>query len=682
MKRILLSLWGLVLLTGKGLAETAEGQEKAEPIITPIKVSELNANLFSKVYDFFSEIKSTFFEGFVSLKDFVETGEWFIAELQKPEMRELVESFGIRLAVCLAIAFAIAQLLSLWLKTKIHQLLLHQDYLIDLHIYRRLTYAAVLAAIPPLVFGFLLYTIFRTVNPNDGIYLETVRILSSGSVIIWILLNEAHLFLRPPTLQHRHIPLSPEALNSLYIWIRRMAYVALFGFFTLETGRLIHLPLAGQRLLLQTSSFIIIIMAIFMTVSLNESLKAWIQQQKDTLQRSRLKRALLPYLRFMALPLVVLIGMSYITWTSHEYGPFQLIVWKALLTLALFPFVRYMAHCLKKLRILYIHKHLKRFSTAFTERAFFYGRQIDLVLTALLYIGTFIFVLMLWGFNPYGLFFSNTCRLVFEKTFSIMIIITVALFLTRAGTGLLNKYLSSKVEAKSEAHKQKMARLKTISSVSRNVLRIVVWTPAFLLIIVEMDVDIIPLLAPLTVIAAGFALGVQSHVKDFVTGFFMLLEDAFAVGDLVVINGQIGRIESLTVRVVRLRATDGSLHTFPYGNITSLSNQNRDFSAAVLLFQVGIETDINQVYEILDKISKDLRKNPKTRSLIVDSIQIDGINEVSDHGLQIRAVIRTKPSKYDQVKWAFNLLLKQYLEAYNIPAATPRQFSYNYALEK
>lgn len=677
MKRITLLLGALIIVTGKVFAKTAQGQEKAEATIKPFKVSELTPNLFSTVYDFFTEIKTAFFEGFVSLKDFVETGEWLIAELKTPEMRELAGSFGIRLAVSLALAFAIAQLITLWLKPKIHRLLLSQEYLT-----RSLLSAALLSTAAPLVFGFCLYTIFRTINPNDGIYLETVRILSSGSVVIWILLNEAHIFLRPPTPNHQQIPLSPEALNSLYVWVRRMAYVALFGFFALETGRLIHLPLVGERLLLQTSSFVIIIMAIFMVLSLNENLSAWIQKQKEHLQRSRLKRSLLPYLKFISLPLVVFIGISYISWASHEHDRFQLVIWKSLLTLSLLPFLQYLAYCLKKVRILYIHKNVKRFSATFSKRALFYGRQIDFVLISLLYFAAVIFVLVLWGFNPYCFLLSDTCRLIFEKTFSIIIIISVALFVSRAGTGLLNKHLNSEEEAQDEAHKQKMARLKTISSISRNVLRIAVWTPAFLLILTELEVPIFPLLASLGIASFGLSFGFQSLIKDFATGFFMLLEDAFAVGDLVVINDQMGRIESLTVRVVRLRATDGSLYTFPYGNITTLCNQNRDFSAAVILFQVGIDTDISQVNEILEKISKDLRKDPKTRSLVMDSIQIDGINEVSDHALQIRAIVKTKPSMHYKVRWAFNLLLKQYLELYHIPSATPRQFSYNYALEK
>lgn len=685
MKRTLWLLWGLLILKGKAFADatqTADGKETSiVSTIKPIKVSELNANLFSAIYDFFREMRQAFFEGFVSLKDFVETGEWLIAELKTPEMRDLMGSFGIRLAVSLALAFTIAQFVTFWLRPKIHDLLLNKEQLSSQR-YKKLMQAALLSTAAPLIFGFLLYTIFRTINPSDGVYLETVRILSSGFVTIWILLNVAHVFLRPLTPGHQQIPLPQEGLGRSYIWIRRMAFVALFGFFVLETGRLIHLPHAGERLLLQGSSFVIALMAICMMLSLRGNLKDWIQKQRQNPQRSRLKRALLPYLEYSYIPIIIFIVISYISWVTPGYDRFQVIVWKSLLIVALLPCLQYGAYCLKKLRILYIHRNLKRLSPTFSQRALFYGHQIDIALTILLYILAAIFILDLWGFYPYYFIYSNACRSIAEKVFSIFIIIIGALIITRAGTGLLNKYLRSEQDAQSEAQKQKMARFKTIHSVSRNMLRIAVWTPAILLIMGEMDVDIIPILAPVTVISAILAFGMQSLIKDLVTGFFMLLEDAFAVEDLVIINGQMGRIESLTVRVVRLRATDGSLYTFPYGNITSLCNQNRDFSAAVILFQVGIDADMNQVNEILEKISKDLRKDPKTRALIVDSIQIDGINEVSDHALQIRAILKTKPSQQYKVKCAFNLLLKQYLESYHIPSATPRQMSYNYTIEK
>lgn len=685
MKRILFILWSVFNLKGAALAEKLPllraRDDASHPPIKPIKVSELNANLFSAIYDFFKETSASVFEGFVSLKDFFETGEWLAAELQTPEMRELFGAFSIRLLISLSVAFGIAQVFMYWLKPKIQGLLkCKADHSSQKQ--RKLFLAALLSTIAPLVFGFFLYAIFRTLNPNDGLYLEVVRILSSGSVTIWILLNLAHIFLRAQSPEHQHIPLSQDILNASYIWIRRIGIVALFGFFALETGALIDLPKAGEKLILQGTAFIIAVMAILMILALHEEIKEWIQKQRANNKLSKLKRSMVPYLEYSYIPIFVFIVISYMSWVTPELDRFHEVVWKSLFTLALFPALRYAAHCTKKLRILYIHKNLKYLSRAFSNRAIFYGRQIDFVILVLLNAAAILFVLDMWGWNPSYFIFSNFGRLIAEKAFSIFTIIVVALFLTRTGNGLLTKYLSSEKGSLNETQQQRIARFKTIYSVSRNVLRIAVWTPALLLIIVEMEVDIVPILATVGILSVGLSFGVQSLVKDLVTGFFMLLEDAFAVEDLVTINGTMGRIESLTIRVVRLRTTDGSLYTFPYGNITSLCNQNRGFSAFVLIFEVGISADLDQVYEILGKITKDLKKDPATRSFILGSIEIDGVNEIHDHALEIRAVLKTKPSKHYKVKWAFNRLLKQYLLSYNIPPATPRQISYNYAVEK
>ncbi|MDZ4323087.1 MAG: mechanosensitive ion channel, partial [Alphaproteobacteria bacterium] len=198
----------------------------------------------------------------------------------------------------------------------------------------------------------------------------------------------------------------------------------------------------------------------------------------------------------------------------------------------------------------------------------------------------------------------------------------------------------------------------------------------------ELDVDVVPILATVGILSIGLSFGIQFLVKDLVSGFFMLLEDAFAVGDLVVINGQMGRIESLTVRVVRLRATDGSLFTYPYGSITSLCNQNRDYSAVVALFKVGLDANIDDVFEIVEKISTDLRKDKKIKSLLLEPVDINGVSEISDYGFEIKAVLKTKPGQQYKVRWAFNRLLKQYLESYKIPPAVPRQIAFEYHLEK
>ncbi len=687
MKHLLLMLWSLLLLTGEALAtKLPMAIPQSEPPVVsspikPIKVSELNANLFSAVYDFLKDTGAIVFEGFVSLKDFIETGEWLVLGLKNPATRDLLGSFGVRLMISLLLAFAISQALSSWLTPKINNLLLCKTHPTPQK-QKKLILAGLLSIVSPLMFGFFLYTIFRSINPHDGIYLEVVRILSSGSVTIWILLNLAHVFLKPLTPEHQHIPLSQEVLATTYVWIRRMGVVALFGFFALEAGALIRLPIAGERLLLQSSGFIIAVLAILMMLTLHKEVRDWIGKQRAYSRLSNLKRAMLPFLEYSYIPAIIFIVISYVSWVTHDFDRFQVVVWKCLFTLTIFPLLRIVAYWIRKLRILCIQKKLQRISPALAKRAIFYSGQIDFIIITLLNVAACLFVLDLWGLNPSYFIFSETGRQIAEKAFSIFVILVAALVITRTGNDLLTRYLSKEKGLIDEVQKQRAARFKTISSVSRNALRIIVWTPAILFIILELDVDVVPILATVGILSIGISLGMQTLVKDLATGFFMLLEDAFAVGDLMLINGQLGRVESVTVRVVRLRASDGSLYTFPYGNITSLCNQNRDYSAAVMLVRVGVDADINQVFEVLEKISSDLQKDKKIRSMMVAPVEIDGVNEVNDYALEIRAVLKTKPGQHYKVKWAFNRLLKQYLESYHIPAAVPRQISYNYALEK
>ncbi len=656
-------------------------EEAHFPLAKPIKVSEFNKNMFSYVYDFLHETGTVIFEGFVSLREFGEVIEWFALSFSDHNMRSLLSSYGLNFAIALFAALIISLGLSYWLKPKIQHLLNCGK---DLSPTKQLKiiFATILVSCTPLVFGFVLYTVFRFINPHNGVYLDTVRIISSGVVTIWVLIRIAHLFLKPFSPNHKHIPLSLEVLEVTYSWLQRMAMVALVGFFLLEVGYLINLPLAGERLLLQGSGLVIALLAISMMLDLHLEVRDWIANQRQVKQLSSLRRALLPYLEYSYIPVIVFIVISYVTWVTRESDHFQIVIWKSLVTLVLFPLLRVGAYWLRRLRILCIQRKVQKISAFLAKQLVTYGDQIDIVTISLINIGALLFILNLWGINPSYFILSDWGRFIAEKFLSIFLIIIVALTLTRTGNKLLSKYLVKESAILNDKEKLKQARLKTVSSVGRNVLRIAVWTPAILLIVMEMDIDIVPVLATLGVMSLGLSLGLQSLVKDLVIGFFMLLEDAFAVGDLVTINGQMGYIESLTIRIVRLRTSDGSIYTFPYGSISSLCNQNRDYSAAVILFSVGIDADIQKVFGVLETVTSDLQKDKDMKKMVVGPLVISGVNQINDHSFEIRVVLKTKPGQHYKVRWAFNHLLKQYLESEKIPPATPRQIAYNYGVEK
>ena len=142
-----------------------------------------------------------------------------------------------------------------------------------------------------------------------------------------------------------------------------------------------------------------------MVITLRLALKDWIKKEREKPQITKLKRGLLPYLEYSYFPLIVFIVISYITWVTQEMDRTLIFIWKVLFTLALFPFLRYGTYCIKKFRLLYLHRNLRRFSHTFSERGIFYGRQIDFVITGIMYGGAIIFVLDIWGLNPSFFYF-------------------------------------------------------------------------------------------------------------------------------------------------------------------------------------------------------------------------------------------------------------------------------------
>ena len=127
-------------------------------------------------------------------------------------------------------------------------------------------------------------------------------------------------------------------------------------------------------------------------------------------------------------------------------------------------------------------------------------------------------------------------------------------------------------------------------------------------------------LAGVVGLAVGF--GSQTLVRDVITGIFLLLEDAVAVGDVVQLGGLSGVVEHLSIRSIKLRATDGSVHIVPFSAVTTVTNMTRDFSFAVLDVTVGYDEDTDRVADALRGLGKEVRAEPKWAPLIRDDIDV------------------------------------------------------------
>ncbi|MEH2336982.1 mechanosensitive ion channel family protein [Nostoc sp.] len=174
------------------------------------------------------------------------------------------------------------------------------------------------------------------------------------------------------------------------------------------------------------------------------------------------------------------------------------------------------------------------------------------------------------------------------------------------------------------------------------------------------------ILAGGAVIGIAISLGSQGLIKDLVNGCLILMEDQFAVGDVIEIGDKSGLVENLNLRVTQLRNDEGKLITIPNSNITNVSNLTRLWSRVDFSIVVAYENDPKQVLEILKQVCKQLYSEVEWRDRLLESPQVLGIDDLSHMGMLVRVWIKTAPMEQWSVGREFRLRVRQAFEANNI----------------
>lgn len=220
------------------------------------------------------------------------------------------------------------------------------------------------------------------------------------------------------------------------------------------------------------------------------------------------------------------------------------------------------------------------------------------------------------------------------------------------------------------SHAEKRGR--TISGLVRGVGRVVIVAAAFLLSI-DVFMDIGPILAAAGILGLAFSFGAQSLVKDVITGFFMLIEDQFAVGDIVEVAGKSGVIEKITLRVVTLRDVAGVLHIIPNGEIKMVSNKTRGWSRAVLDIGVGYGEDVDRVLEVFRDEAARFSTDTEWVAQLDGDLEVWGVESLDDSAVVIRVIARTQPGAQFVVGREFRRRIKNRLDAEDIEIPFPQR---------
>ncbi|MDM7942874.1 MAG: mechanosensitive ion channel family protein [Hydrogenophaga sp.] len=219
-------------------------------------------------------------------------------------------------------------------------------------------------------------------------------------------------------------------------------------------------------------------------------------------------------------------------------------------------------------------------------------------------------------------------------------------------------------------------RAETLGRVFRYLATVVVSLIAGMLVLAELGVSVAPILGAAGVVGLAIGFGAQSLVKDFFTGFFILLENQIRQGDVVKLGEHAGMVEVVTLRYVQLRDYDGNVHYVPNGHISTVVNMTRGFSNAVMDIGVAYRENVDEVMAVMRKVAKQLQQDPDFQPKILADMEIAGVESLADSAVIIRCRFRTLPLEQWGVKREYLRRVKAAFDEHGIEIPYPHMTVY------
>jgi len=215
-------------------------------------------------------------------------------------------------------------------------------------------------------------------------------------------------------------------------------------------------------------------------------------------------------------------------------------------------------------------------------------------------------------------------------------------------------------------------RAETLGRVIHYLISVVVVLIATMLVLSEIGISLAPILGAAGVVGLAIGFGAQSLVRDYFSGFFMLLENQIRQGDVVTLAGQTGTVEEITLRYVQLRDYAGNVYFIPNGQITMVTNLTREFSNVVVDVGVDCREDVDQVMAVMQRVAADLRQDPEFAPRILQDLEMAGVNELANSTITIRARLRCQAQEQFGIRREYLKRLKKAFDAEGIEIGSNR----------
>lgn len=514
---------------------------------------------------------------------------------------------------------------------------------------RTLLFLAGLAVdlLPLVAFAAASYVVVPFLQPAAQLRLVMLAVVNA-MLLAGLLLAVCRALLQPVEPGLRPLHLSDDRAAYTYLWLRRFIRVTVYGYVALETAVLLGLSPAGHAFLLRLLGLVICVMLVVLILQVRRGVSAWLAGPAPAGEggTARLHGLRARLAQVWHVGAIAYVAAVFVFWLLRPGAGMEFLLRATLLT--------FLVLAAAVLLGIGVRRGLRR--------AFAIG-----AVQAVIAVAALLLVLRIWGVNSFAVVMADPGRQIAVGLLRIAGILLVALAVWEFGTLALERYLMRHVSK----GRVPASRVRTMLPVARHVLGVTLLAVAALTMLAELGVSITPLLAGVSIVGLAVGLGAQALVKDLIAGFSLLMEDALAVGDVVRIGANAGVVESLTIRTIRLRDVNGTVHNIPLGTVGIVENMTKDFAYAVIDAGVAYRENVDEVIGVLGEIAEGLRADPAYAASILEPLDMIGLDRLGESAITIRCRLKTLPGQQWRVMREFNRRMKAAFDARGIEIPFP-----------
>lgn len=514
-------------------------------------------------------------------------------------------------------------------------------------------------------------------------------IVINATILIQLILAFTRGVLAPVARNLRMLPINDESAHYGYIWVRRLAYTAVYGFFISEAAYMLGLPSGAHEALLKVVGLVVTGMLVILILQNRKDVAEWLRGRpltggsnghveaeeiaagtRNGAFRAARRRLAEVWHILTILYLVVIYGI----WALSIPDGFEYMLKATGLSLLVLIAARIVVNLIDALirRGFSISPEVKREFPHLEERANRYLPILRRVLKAIIWFFALMALLSAWGVDSFAWLESPLGQRIGSSAVSIGVVLLLSVVTWEVVTNLIEHYLSGSDRYGTRI--ERSARVRTLLPLLRNAVMVLLITVVSLVTLSELGVNIAPLLAGAGVIGLAIGFGSQTLVKDVITGLFILFEDTISVGDVVDVGGgHSGLVEAITIRTIKLRDQAGGVHSIPFSQVNSVLNLTKDFSYYVFDIAIGYGEDPDRVIGAIKDLGAELQATPQFGRVILEPIEIMGVDAFRDNAFVIKARIKTRPIQQWNVGREFNRRMKLRFDEMGIEIALPHR---------